>query len=334
MSKSRYPGWVLAAGLSAIVLAASACGGGAGSEAAGGGGPEGSIETLNVGISVSSVAFLPLHVAESEGIFEKHGLDVNLLSFKGGTEVLRAIVGGNVEVGAGPATDVLVAGLTDTPVKMFWGFNEASVYELWGRAGASLEDAADLSFAVSGLNGQSHQVTMYMLQGAGQDPSAAEYVVAGGPAERLAAIQTGQVDAGLLSEPTSFIAEREGLVRLGALRDYVDNWQNEVLYAQEDLIGAQTDTLHSFVEATNEAIDLIDTNPDVAVNVIVEEIGYSPEDAAASLESYRGTWPKDGRPAEQGIQVLAEFQAESEGTEVLTLEDIMDWRLVDQFGGR
>src|SRR5215469_4853250 len=60
---------------------------------------------LKVGYSATSEVDLPAWVAKEAGIFEKNGLDIQLIYFTGGTTAVLALVSGEVPICqvAGPA---------------------------------------------------------------------------------------------------------------------------------------------------------------------------------------------------------------------------------------
>jgi len=63
------------------------------------------LSKLNVGYSAVSEEQLPAWIAKESGIFEKNGLDVQLIYFTGGTTTVQALVSGEVPISqvAGPA---------------------------------------------------------------------------------------------------------------------------------------------------------------------------------------------------------------------------------------
>jgi len=288
---------------------------------------EGALETnrVRVGMPVSSLAFLPLYAAEAEGLFDAAGLDVTLFTFRGGSDSVRAAVGGQVDIAAGSISELLSALTADQPLKMFWGFNQAPIYELWALPGTpELPETAGLRFAISSFGALSNQAVDYMVSQAGVSPDSIVLVPSGGPAARLAALQTSQVDVALLSQPTSLIAEREGYKLLGVMSDYAPNWQNQIFYARTDFLESEN-TINAFLNVVVEAIDLIESDEEVRTRLTMEYVGFSREDAELGYASYAGTWPRTGQPAREGIDILARFHAESEGLdEPFALSDFMD----------
>jgi ABC-type nitrate/sulfonate/bicarbonate transport system substrate-binding protein len=66
---------------------------------------EAQLAKLKVGYSAISEVDLPAWIAKEAGIFEKNGLDVQLIYFTGGTTAVLALVSGEVPICqvAGPA---------------------------------------------------------------------------------------------------------------------------------------------------------------------------------------------------------------------------------------
>src|SRR5207244_13364155 len=62
---------------------------------------------LTIGVAVPAATYLPLYVAVDEGTFAKQGLRADVVEFRGGTDLIRAIVSESVEVGV-----VSIAGMT------------------------------------------------------------------------------------------------------------------------------------------------------------------------------------------------------------------------------
>src|SRR5439155_14215621 len=54
---------------------------------------------LTIGVAVPAATYLPLYVAVDEGTFAKQGLRADLVEFRGGSDLIRAIVSKSVDVG-------------------------------------------------------------------------------------------------------------------------------------------------------------------------------------------------------------------------------------------
>src|SRR5918999_3013586 len=72
---------------------------------------------INVGYSAISGDALPAWIAKDAGIFEKNGLDVQLVFFSGGTTAVMALISADTPIAqlAGPAVGYFPLGGSDAP---------------------------------------------------------------------------------------------------------------------------------------------------------------------------------------------------------------------------
>src|SRR6202035_5058076 len=59
-------------------------------------------------------------IAESQGFFKKHGLDVEVTQFRASPELLTAVVSGSIDIALSGATSVITARERNLPVKAFY----------------------------------------------------------------------------------------------------------------------------------------------------------------------------------------------------------------------
>src|SRR5215471_3753753 len=79
---------------------------------------------LTIGLAVPGATYLPLYVAVDEGTFLKQGLQADVVEFRGGTDVIRAIVSGSIDVGVVALAEITSGIDAGQPLKAFYaGFN-------------------------------------------------------------------------------------------------------------------------------------------------------------------------------------------------------------------
>src|SRR5438093_2295371 len=79
---------------------------------------------LTIGLSVPGATYLPLYVAADEGTFAKQGIQADVVEFRGGTDVIRAVVSGSVDVGVVALAEITSGIDAGQPLKAFYaGFN-------------------------------------------------------------------------------------------------------------------------------------------------------------------------------------------------------------------
>jgi NitT/TauT family transport system substrate-binding protein len=141
---------------------------------------------LTVGYSAISEVDLPAWVAKEAKIFEKNGLDVQLIYFTGGTTAVLALVSGEVPISqvAGPA--VINSALAGSDVVMVAGGATSADYWLMSRA--DIKKAEQLkggSVAVSNFGAASDFIARYALDKIGLTPGKdVTMVQAGGISDR------------------------------------------------------------------------------------------------------------------------------------------------------
>src|SRR5580700_7286585 len=63
--------------------------------------------TLSVGkASATSDAIIPVNVGDELGIFKRHGLDLKIIDFGGGSKMAQALAAGSIDIGDGAGTEM------------------------------------------------------------------------------------------------------------------------------------------------------------------------------------------------------------------------------------
>jgi len=218
---SRTPGPVgrvrsVIGGLGAVCLAA-ACSTSAGSKEAG------RHTAVNVRLAVadpSGVSHLPVVLANRLGYFADEGLDVNMVDFQAGSKVLTALLAGDVDVASGFYGDTIVMAAKGKFLRSFvTTINSPGLALVVSpRTERRINGVADLKGSVVGVSAPgsgTHIALNYLLhrEGLTSDDVAVAGIGLAGTA--VAAMERGQVDAGVLLEPAlSQLAQRAGDLKI------------------------------------------------------------------------------------------------------------------------
>jgi len=89
-------------------------------------GQERKLETLHVSYVSVSASRAPLWIAKEMGLYEKYGLDVRLVVIRGTQVPITALVSGNIQVIAAPATGSMVAAARGLPVVVIGTFGPST----------------------------------------------------------------------------------------------------------------------------------------------------------------------------------------------------------------
>jgi NitT/TauT family transport system substrate-binding protein len=166
---------------------------------------------VTVAYSNIGATILPEWIAQNTGIFQKHGLDVDLQYAASATSV-SALVSGQMQVATVGLSEVLgaIAGGADLVIVA----TQVPAYPYVFEVGPGLQNPPDLIGKPVGISrpGSSSDIaTRVVLKKFGLDPDKdVTLVQTGSVSERAAAMQSGAIQAAVASPPDTMAAERLG----------------------------------------------------------------------------------------------------------------------------
>jgi NitT/TauT family transport system substrate-binding protein len=153
------------------------------------------------------LCYLPTVLAKQLGEYEKAGLAVELVDLKGGSDALKAVLGGSADV---------VSGYFDHCVNLAAKKQELQSFVVYDRYPGlvlvvapshnkeinSVKDLAGKKVGVSAPGSSTDFFLKYMLKKNGLDPSGTAVIGAGLGATAVAAMEQGQIDAAVMLDPS------------------------------------------------------------------------------------------------------------------------------------
>lgn len=154
--------------------------------------------------------------AKRTGIFEEFGLDVNLVLINGGSKAVAALIAGEVNfciTSGAPVANAVVAG-ADTV--LIAGLFNSQLYSLMVRPEISkADDLRGKVLGISDVGGQADRVTRRALNYLGLVPDQdVTLLTIGEQAERIAAMESGQIVGTLVNIPDTIRAREAGFREL------------------------------------------------------------------------------------------------------------------------
>jgi NitT/TauT family transport system substrate-binding protein len=157
---------------------------------------------------------VPYEVARSSGLFQQHGLDVELVYTRGGNAAMQALVGGAVDYAA-TALDVAIQAYVNVgaDVRRFAVTGRLPLFALVTAPKTAndirtIKDLEGKTVAVSALGNADHALTLYLLKQAGADAAKVQFATMG--VNLLEALRQGQIDAGVVQEPALTLLSKSG----------------------------------------------------------------------------------------------------------------------------
>ena len=153
------------------------------------------------------LCYLPTVLAKQLGEFDKAGLAVELVDVKGGSDALKAVIGGSADV---------VSGYFDHCINLAAKKQELQAFVVYDRYPGlvlvvspkhngeitSIKDLAGKKVGVSAPGSSTDFFLKYSLKKAGLDPTSVSVIGVGVGATAVAAMEQGQIDAAVLLDPS------------------------------------------------------------------------------------------------------------------------------------
>jgi NitT/TauT family transport system substrate-binding protein len=183
------------------------------------------LEKRDVHIAVggkNAFYYLPLTIAEQLGYFKEEGLTVRISDFAGGSQALRAVVGGSAEVVSGAYEHTISLQGKKLYFQAFVLQGRLPQIALGVSAGRiaqfkSFKDLKGMKIGVSAPGSSTHNLVKQLATKAGLDPSRDVAIVGVGiGAAAIAAMRSGQIDAISNVDPVMTKLELEGVVKVVA----------------------------------------------------------------------------------------------------------------------
>src|SRR5207237_7848137 len=153
------------------------------------------------------LCYLPTMLAHQIGEYEKAGLDVELINFKGGSQALTAVLGGSADVVSGYYDHCVNLAAKNQPMQAFVTYDRYPglvlvVSPKHSEEIHSIKDLAGKKVGVSAPGSSTDFFLKYLLHKNGVDPTATAVIGVGLGATAVAAMEQGQIDAAVMLDPS------------------------------------------------------------------------------------------------------------------------------------
>lgn len=293
------------------------------------------LKRIRASFSAFAYANPPFWIAKDLKLFEKYGLDVELVYVAGGRGV-QAMLGGSLDVGQ-IGVGAIIAAAQGAEVVMVGTVFPRLVSSV--HASPEIKEIKDLKGKTLGtgiVGGNSYFGGRIFLAKMGWAPNKDIFIrPVGGTPEVYAALQAGQVQAGVLAPPTTTLAARAGFRQIFDTTSLELPFPSISVVSTRNFVAANPETILNVLRATSEAIYLYKTRPDLTLPVVARYMRVPKDDP--SLGESRVTYGihlnQNLEMAPEGIKFIVDFMIE-QGTEVKRKNpaDYVDTRFIQKLG--
>jgi len=290
------------AGLAVVALALTGCSGSAPAADPTTGTADGALTTVTVGV-LAIAPSVAMQYGIDEGIFEKHGLDVQLETGQGGAAMLPAVYAGSMDIAIGNPLSVMVAVDKGLEMQIVTGYSNSKadgddINGVVVRTDSGIDGFADLDNKTVSVNAVSTQGDLTIKESAeqdGGDPSQINFNEMPFP-DMEAQLAAGNTDAIWVPEPflSKALASPDFKLIGYPNQQALPGLPTMVSFTSAKYATANADTLSKFRDAVDETLAQAEANPDDVRATLPAFMGMDGAVAAKlKMESFDGEVPVD-----------------------------------------
>jgi ABC-type nitrate/sulfonate/bicarbonate transport system substrate-binding protein len=274
-------------------------------------------EKVRLPISASSktLGYSPVWVAWRHGLFDKQGLEVQVVFVEGADKSVMALVGGSTFVAAGAADAMMTAvdqGALDLTA-VGGVINGLTHLILGAKKYRTYEELRGATIGSSGLTSGTAFVLRRVLKAKGLEfPRDYKMLNVGGSGPALAALVSGRVDAGIIAIPLGYEGADLGLNVIGKVNEVIPDYQLTVLTVKRSWAEKNRPVLVRFMKATVQAMRWLYDNKEPAIDFLSKEMKLKPQQARRGWDYYTENriWNPNAEVNVEGMKTVIQINAE------------------------
>jgi NitT/TauT family transport system substrate-binding protein len=245
--------------------------------------------SITIATGVPSASFTGIWIALDKGYFKDHGLDVQHERLEGVVQS-NAIMADEVQIGTVGGTEILDTRVGGSDLVAIQQGTESPTFEIHApKSITNLDDLKGKTLAFTRPGSSTDLATRVILANhhlqAGTD---VKLLAANNMPGILAALETGKVQAGTMSPPTTIKADQAGFPKLaGALDEHVA-LQQGLIVVRKSYADAHPAVVYAYLEALMEGVRDFFNTPQVAIDAIAK---YTKSDQKTAKEAYDAMKP-------------------------------------------
>jgi len=249
------------------------------------------METFDVRVAALPIAETgALWAAIDEGIFAKHGINIEIVPAQGGAQAIPALLSGDIQFAIGQpfgpfradAQDLGVVIIGDYADSLKTGKDVNAVVALNSSGIDGPADLAGKSVSVNSLGAAGDVTIMKAVEDAGGDPKSVKFVEAPFP-EVPAQLDAKNIDAGWVPDPfMSIVAGGAGHIVVHPYQATIPGLSVLTNITLQDTIDKNPALVAQYSAAMKEALTWASSNEDAVRAALVKNLEI-PEEAAAGI---------------------------------------------------
>ncbi len=283
-------------------------------------------------IGARSGASWPLWIAKEARLYAKYGLDVELV-YAVHPAPIAAIIAGQAAMTSSGSDPALLAAAKDPSLIILGGLlNKGSFAMIGSKSATDMKQLAGKKIGIGRVGDPPYHMAVSLLKKYSMSARDVQWVSVGvDAAARAAALQTGLVDAALITAPAYFRLQAAGLPVLAVLLDHEDIYVSTYYLFRREALTKERPLALAFMKAHAEAIKRFYNDKAFASGVMIKYGGTrNHEDADRVYDLFNKARVLESIPYALKGSVDAVVERQGQELKGVDLARIFDNSLVDQ----
>jgi ABC-type nitrate/sulfonate/bicarbonate transport system substrate-binding protein len=283
-------------------------------------------------VGARSGASWPLWIAKDARLYAKYGLDVELV-YAVHPGPIAAIVSGHAAMTSSGSDPALLAAAKDPSLVVLGGFmNKGSFAMIGSRTASDMKQLGGKKIGIGRVGDPPYHMAVSLLKKYGMTARDVQWVSIGVDATaRAAALQSGQIDAALITAPAYFRLQTAGLPVLALLLDHEDIYVSTYYLFRREALTKERATALAFIKAHAESIKRFYDDKTFAAEIMIKYGGAkNTEDAHRVYDLFKKARVLEPIPYALKASVEAVVERQAQELKGVDLSKVVDNSLVEQ----
>jgi NitT/TauT family transport system substrate-binding protein len=292
------------------------------------------LKQVRLGSSSTNVSFLAIYTALHRGFYKDEGIDLEIIQMAANL-TSAAVMSGDLDYSAA-VTGLIGGAVRGQPMKVLLFTVERPLLFLMSKK--DIKDPKQLKgkkIAGSSPGGSATLLGFRALRHFGLEPGRDVSVLpmGGSAASRFAVLESGVVDASLLSVPENIVALQKGYNELIFIGDIVQFAQNG-FGTSEKKIRENPDEVYRMVRATLRGLQFVwdKNNHEALTDIMMKQWKVTDRKMAGEMsKQVSRVLTKDAKVSAESVQVLIDSQRENaKVTRPVTVAEVVDYSFLEK----
>jgi NitT/TauT family transport system substrate-binding protein len=254
-------------------------------------------------------------LAKEAKLFEKHGLDVQVVLIESGVTTVQALTAGETQIAMGGGTVAVSSNLAGSDVISIASIESRLPYALLAQKEIkTIDQLKGKRLAISRFGSASDLGARLILQRYGLSADKDVTILqVGGTSTRLSALSKRSVDSTILTPEFFNVAKKAGFTILAEPTQYEIPFPQLEVITSRAFVKSQPDIVTRYLRAIVEGIHMVKNNPEPSIRAMSKYLRIDDREALEEVyRLYRELYPPVPHPSPPAIQTQLTWMAEKD----------------------